>query len=86
MFICIGSAHCCNTTEHICIINKNFTCEQAYNLIRAVSFPYFGAHYNNLIIWKANKVSNLHIDTNIELGEIFYNENGTFLKFEINEK
>lgn len=79
-----------------CIINKNFTCEQAYNLIRAVSFPYFGAHYNNLIIWKAIKVSNLHIDTNIELGEIFYNENGTFLKlvdgylkllkFEINEK
>ena len=42
-----------------CIINKNFTCQQAYNLIRAVSFPYFGARYNNLIIWKAIKDDNL---------------------------
>jgi methionyl-tRNA formyltransferase len=65
-----------------CIINKNFTCQQAYNLIRAVSFPYFGARYKNLIIWKAIKDDNILNDTKIELGEIYINENGTYIKFE----
>ena len=65
-----------------CVISKNFTCQQAYNLIRAVSFPYFGARYNNLIIWKAIKDDNILNDTKIELGEIYINENGTYIKFE----
>ena len=65
-----------------CIIRKNFTCQQAYNLIRAVSFPYFGARYNNLIIWKAIKVDNILNDKKIELGEIYINDNGTYIKFE----
>lgn len=65
-----------------CIISKNFTCQQAYNLIRAVSFPYFGARYNNLIIWKAIKDDNILNDTKIELGEIYINENRTYIKFE----
>ena len=65
-----------------CIISKNFTCQQAYNLIRAVSFPYLGARYNNLIIWKAIKDDNILNDTKIELGEIYINENGTYIKFE----
>lgn len=65
-----------------CIISKNFTCQQAYNLIRAVSFPYFGARYNNLIIWKAIKDGNILNDTKIELGKIYINENGTYIKFE----
>jgi methionyl-tRNA formyltransferase len=79
-----------------CIINKHFTCQQAYNLIRAVSFPYFGARYNNLIIWKAIKVDNNFIDNKIELGEISVFENSTYIKlmdgylklikFEENEK
>ena len=64
-----------------CIIGKNFTCQQAYNLIRAVSFPYFGARYNNLIIWKAIIDDNILNDSNIQLGEIHSNENGKYLKF-----
>jgi methionyl-tRNA formyltransferase len=63
-----------------CIINKHFTCQQAYNLIRAVSFPYFGARYNNLVIWKAVKVDNNFIDNKIELGEIALIENSTYIK------
>lgn len=65
-----------------CIISKNFTCQQAYNLIRAVSFPYFGARYNNLIIWEAIKDDNILNDTKIELGEIHIKDNATYIKFE----
>jgi methionyl-tRNA formyltransferase len=65
-----------------CIISKNFTRQQAYNLIRGVSFPYFGARYNNLIIWKAIKDDNILNDTKIQFGEIYSNENGKYIKFE----
>ena len=65
-----------------CIISKNFSCQQAYNLIRAVSFPYFGARYNNLIIWEAIKDDNILNDTKIELGEIHVKDNATYIKFE----
>jgi methionyl-tRNA formyltransferase len=36
-----------------CIITKNMSTKDAYNLIRGVSFPYFGARVENHIVWKA---------------------------------
>lgn len=36
-----------------CIITENMDTIAAYNLIRGVSFPYFGARVENYIIWKA---------------------------------
>lgn len=34
----------------LCLVDSSI---QAYNIIKAVSFPYYGARFNNLIIWKA---------------------------------
>ena len=65
-----------------CIISKNFTRQEAYNLIRGVSFPYFGARYNDLIIWKAIIDDSILDNSKIQIGEIFSNENGKYLKFE----
>lgn len=36
-----------------CYITANFDAYSAYNLIRAVSTPYFGARFYDYIIWKA---------------------------------
>lgn len=36
-----------------CTLNLGMTVNEAYNMIRAVSKPYFGARLNDLIIWKA---------------------------------
>lgn len=36
-----------------CIITKEMTTVDAYNLIRGVSFPYFGARFENYRIWSA---------------------------------
>ena len=36
-----------------CIITENMSTQDAYNLIRGVSFPYFGARVENHIVWKA---------------------------------
>lgn len=36
-----------------CIITENMNIKDAYNLIRGVSFPYFGARVENYIVWKA---------------------------------
>lgn len=79
-----------------CEIDLNFTCKDAMNIIRAVSFPYLGARYANLIIWKAIIADLTDFEHNSELGEVLYNEYGTFLKlkdgylkllkFEKNEK
>jgi methionyl-tRNA formyltransferase len=40
-----------------CIINKSMSIKTAYNLIRGVSFPYFGARYEDYIFWKAEVFS-----------------------------
>lgn len=37
-----------------CIIKDNMRTIDVYNLIRGVSFPYFGARIENYIIWKAS--------------------------------
>ena len=39
--------------ESNCNITENMGIHDAYNLIRGVSFPYFGARIENYIIWKA---------------------------------
>jgi methionyl-tRNA formyltransferase len=40
--------------EEECVIRKDMTPTEAYNLIRGVSMPYFGARYGNVIIWRAH--------------------------------
>ena len=37
-----------------CQIDTNGSVKAAYNLIRGVSLPYFGARYNNLVIYRAH--------------------------------
>jgi methionyl-tRNA formyltransferase len=37
-----------------CLIKQEMKPVEAYNLIRGVSMPYFGARYGNLIIWRAH--------------------------------
>ncbi len=39
--------------ESDCIITEKMNTQDAYNLIRGVSFPYFGARVENYIVWKA---------------------------------
>ena len=45
-------------TEEQCIINPKGSVKQAYNLVRGVSQPYFGARYGNLIIYRAHIYKN----------------------------
>lgn len=39
-----------------CVISKNMTIKDVYNLIKGVSFPYFGATYESVRIYKAHIV------------------------------
>lgn len=41
-------------TEEQCHINPEGSVKQAYNLVRGVSLPYYGARYGNTIIYKAH--------------------------------
>ncbi len=67
-----------------CEINLEMSCLDAYNLIRAVSFPYYGARYNDLIVWKArvvdkDKIPNVEmIDKTLGLVEI---KNEKYIQF-----
>lgn len=54
-----------------CMINIDMNINQVYNLIRGVSFPYFGARYEDYIFWRA---------------EIFSRDINTEKKFEIKDK
>lgn len=40
--------------EEECVINPNGTVREAYNLVRGVSLPYFGARYEDKIIYRAH--------------------------------
>ena len=37
-----------------CVINPKGTVREAYNLVRGVSLPYYGARLDNLIIYRAH--------------------------------
>jgi methionyl-tRNA formyltransferase len=39
-----------------CQISLDISVRDAYNKVRAVSFPYFGARFDDLIIWKAELI------------------------------
>jgi methionyl-tRNA formyltransferase len=54
-----------------CNLNLDMNISTAYNLIRGVSYPYFGARFNGFIFWRAEIVTN---DINLEI------------KFEIKDK
>ena len=40
-----------------CVINNDMNITTAYNLIRGVSYPYFGARYEDYIFWRAEVFS-----------------------------
>lgn len=40
--------------EEQCVINSNGTVREAYNLVRGVSLPYYGARMNKMIIYRAH--------------------------------
>ena len=40
--------------EEQCVINPKGTVREAYNLVRGVSLPYYGARFNNKIIYRAH--------------------------------
>ena len=68
-----------------CIIKLDITSRDAYNIVRAVSFPYFGARFDNLIIWKAELFdfdSPEYISIfNHKLGYIEFNSHEKYIKF-----
>lgn len=37
-----------------CVLNPKGTVREAYNLVRGVSLPYYGARLDNLIIYRAH--------------------------------
>ncbi len=66
-----------------CEIRDYMSRKDVYNLIRGVSFPYFGARYKNLIIWKAKVVDsdkNLNDESQDELMQLIYLDSDTYLK------
>lgn len=47
-----------------CQINPEWSVMQAYNLVRGVSQPYFGARHNNLVIYRAHIYQRGEAETN----------------------
>ncbi|MCF6212563.1 MAG: methionyl-tRNA formyltransferase [Flavobacteriaceae bacterium] len=68
-----------------CVININDDYLKAYNLIRAVSNPYFGARLNDYVIWRAeiaDKKLNFNIQNEFKKNNIYFdNKYGNFIKF-----
>lgn len=66
-------------------IKLELGCLNAYNLIRAISFPYPGAYICDIIIWKATMMNksefNLDSVDNIDLGVHLDTELGSIIKF-----
>ena len=71
--------------EEQCLIDLNDGYLNAYNLIRGVSMPYFGAKLNDYRIWKAKLASkklNDFIQNKYNKNNIYFDEKiGTFIKF-----
>jgi methionyl-tRNA formyltransferase len=71
--------------EEQCAINLENGYQLAYNLIRGVSEPYYGAQLNDYKIWKANIASkelNKKIQTKYKDNDIYFDERfGTLIKF-----
>ena len=66
-----------------CLINLNDSISKAYNLIRAVSYPYLGARLGDKIIWRA-KIADNNLDSELETlpkGFISHPLLGYFIKF-----
>jgi methionyl-tRNA formyltransferase len=67
-----------------CTLKKEMSKFEAYNLVRGVSFPYFGARFDNSIIWKASIVDNNHgliFDADINFDAIIQHESGSYINF-----
>ncbi len=67
-----------------CTLDKGMKLVDAYNLIRGVSFPYFGARFDNYIIWKATMVDidkSPASDLNFKMDGIIIHETGSYIYF-----
>ncbi len=67
-----------------CLLKREMSKFDAYNLVRGVSFPYFGARFDNSIIWKATIVDNdkiLNFDADENFDRIIQHESEAFIKF-----
>jgi methionyl-tRNA formyltransferase len=62
-----------------CTLNLGMTVNEAYNLIRAVSKPYFGARINNLIIWNAMITQNDLLSQRNKIGLYLLEDSNPFL-------
>ena len=71
--------------ESQCVININNGFLEAYNLIRGVSMPYYGAKFCNFRIWKASiaeKKINDQIKQEFKTNGIYFDSKwGDFIKF-----
>ncbi|MFK7049193.1 Methionyl-tRNA formyltransferase [Flavobacterium columnare] len=68
-----------------CQILESFTVTMAYNLIRGVTYPYFGARFRDFIIWKAEIFTFGSYEVSLDLEEKkLYLKDGVLklLKFE----
>ena len=65
-----------------CNIDLNGSYLVAFNLIRGVTFPYFGARLGDYIIWKASKINKFSDWMNeLELGIFISENNEGYIKF-----
>ena len=71
--------------ESHCVIDLNNSFQVAYNLIRGVSMPYYGANIGNFRIWKAKpleKKINDQIEQEFKVNGIYFNTKwGDIIKF-----
>ena len=63
-----------------CKIDKFMSAQNALNLIRGVSSPYFGARFDDLIIWKAEMcvLDSERPKTNFKSPARLYQKNGVY--------
>jgi len=68
-----------------CQITLEMSSRDAYNIVRAVSFPYFGARFNDLIVWKAelfeHTSSEYYFASEKKLGLFELDANEKYIKF-----
>ncbi len=68
-----------------CQMTLEMSSRDAYNIVRAVSFPYFGARFNDLIVWKAelfeHTSSEYYFAADKKLGLFELNANEKYIKF-----
>jgi methionyl-tRNA formyltransferase len=70
--------------ESECLISDEMKPQDAYNLIRGVSMPYYGARYKDTIIWRAHLPNDIEINMlnqhNLNIGMNIIESTGSVLQ------